>query len=190
MNPQRISHQPSNTMRPLALETLPDAGKYLTFVLANERYSVPVLKVREIMRLSPVTPVPRMPAYIKGVINLRGKIVPVIDLRERFGMLEAVERERICVIVVQHETTEGATQLMGMIVDAVEEVAQFNAEDLELPPDFGNSIDTRFITGMAKSKGSVKTLLDIERLLNHAGAIDTQGVLSTSAEDHDKPSSA
>lgn len=171
-------------MTTLATEHLPDPGKYLTFILEDERYSVPVLKVREIMRLSPITPVPRMPAYIKGVINLRGKIVPVINLRERFGLQQAVDLDRICVIVVQFDTADGGTQLMGMIVDVVEEVSQFNTEDLELPPDFGGSIDTRFITGMAKSKGTVKTLLDIDRLLNFAGQLDLRAVGYTAADKH------
>ena len=171
-------------MTTLATENLPDAGKYLTFILENERYSVPVLKVREIMRLSPITPVPRMPAYIKGVINLRGKIVPVIDLRERFGLQQAVDLDRICVIVVQFDTTDGGSQLMGMIVDVVEEVSHFNTEDLEVPPDFGGSIDTRFITGMAKSKGTVKTLLDIDRLLNFAGQLDLRAAGYTTADKH------
>jgi purine-binding chemotaxis protein CheW len=159
-------------MSTVATDNLPQTGKYLTFILAQERYSVPVLKVREIMRLRPVTPVPRMPAYIKGVINLRGKIVPVIDLRERFGLPQAADTERICIIVVQFDSGDGASQLMGMIVDVVEEVSQFNTEDLEMSPDFGGAIDTRFIVGMAKSKGNVKTLLDIDRLLNHVGQID------------------
>jgi len=175
-------------MTTLATESLPDAGKYLTFILDDERYSVPVLKVREIMRLSPITPVPRMPPYIKGVINLRGKIVPVIDLRERFGLQAATELDRICVIVVQFDTADGATQLMGMIVDVVEEVSQFNTEDLEMPPDFGGSIDTRFITGMAKSKGSVKTLLDIDRLLNYAGQLDLRALAPTPSDRYNPPS--
>lgn len=175
-------------MTTLATESLPDAGKYLTFILDNERYSVPVLKVREIMRLSPITPVPRMPPYIKGVINLRGKIVPVIDLRERFGLQMATELDRICVIVVQFDTADGAVQLMGMIVDVVEEVSQFNTEDLELPPDFGGSIDTRFITGMAKSKGTVKTLLDIDRLLNYAGQLDLRALAPTPSDRYNPPS--
>jgi len=176
-------------MTTLATESLPDAGKYLTFILDNERYSVPVLKVREIMRLSPITPVPRMPPYIKGVINLRGKIVPVIDLRERFGLQMVTDLDRICVIVVQFDTADGAVQLMGMIVDVVEEVSQFNTEDLEMPPDFGGSIDTRFITGMAKSKGSVKTLLDIDRLLNYAGQLDLR-TLSPNTSDRHTPATA
>jgi purine-binding chemotaxis protein CheW len=169
------------TMTTLATESLPDAGKYLTFVLDKERYSVPLLKVREIMRLCPITPVPRMPTHILGVINLRGKIVPVIDLRERFGLPKAVDLERACVVVVQFATTEGNPQLMGMIVDIVEEVSVFTVQDLELPPDFGGDIDTRFITGMAKSKGTVKTLLDLDRLLNFVGPLDLQALVSSSA---------
>lgn len=157
-------------------DNLPSAGKYLTFALAQERYSVPVLKVREIMRLCQVTPVPRMPAYIKGVINLRGKIVPVVDLRERFGLGACEVNERICIVVVQIDTVEGASRLSGMIVDMVEEVSQFQPENLEPPPDFGDAIDARFIVGMAKSKGVVKTLLDIDRLLNHVGHIDLRAI--------------
>jgi purine-binding chemotaxis protein CheW len=156
----------------LASPHLPDAGKYLTFALHNEHYSVPVLKVREIMRLCPITPVPRMPAYIKGVINLRGKIVPVIDLRERFDLPKALNTDRACVVVVQFDTSEGYPQFMGMVVDSVEEVSHFNPLDLELPPDFGSDIDNRFITGMAKSKDTVKTLLDLDRLLNFVGSLD------------------
>jgi purine-binding chemotaxis protein CheW len=170
------------TMTTLANEHLPDPGKYLTFVLDQERYSVPVLKVREIMRLCPITPVPRMPSYILGVINLRGKIVPVIDLRERFALPKAVDLERACVVVVNFATTEGNPQLMGMIVDIVEEVSVFTREDLELPPDFGGDIDTRFITGMAKSKGSVKTLLDLDRLLNFVGPLDLQALVHSDPE--------
>lgn len=163
-------------MTPTPTENLPSPGKYLTFALARERYSVPVLKVREIMRMCPVTPVPRMPAYIKGVINLRGKIVPVVDLRERFGLGAAEDTERICIVVVQIEGTQVAGRLTGMIVDVVEEVSLFQAEDLEPPPDFGDAFDTRFIVGMAKSRGQVKTLLDIDRLLNQVGQIDLRAL--------------
>lgn len=163
-------------------QTLPRAGKYLTFALAQERYSVPVLKVREIMRLCPVTPVPRMPAYIKGVINLRGKIVPVVDLRERFGLGAATDNERICIVVVQVEEPDGASRLTGMIVDVVEEVSQFQNDDLEPPPDFGDAVDARFIVGMAKTRGQVKTLLDIDRLLGFVGQIDLRALHARTAD--------
>ena len=163
-------------------QTLPSAGKYLTFAVAQERYSVPVLKVREIMRLCPVTPVPRMPSYIKGVINLRGKIVPVVDLRERFSLGAAEDTERICIVVVQVEEPDGASRLTGMIVDVVEEVSQFQSDDLEPPPDFGDAVDARFIVGMAKTRGQVKTLLDIDRLLGFVGQIDLRALHTRSAE--------
>lgn len=163
-------------MTTVMTDILPASGKYLTFTLAQERYSVSVLKVREIMRMCPVTQVPRMPTYIKGVINLRGKIVPVIDLRKRFGLPPALDLDRICIVVVQFDAPDGTTHLMGMIVDVVEEVSFFAEDDLELAPDFGGAIDTRFITGMAKNKGVVKTLLDIDRLLNHAGQLDLRAL--------------
>ena len=163
-------------------QSLPRAGKYLTFAVAQERYSVPVLKVREIMRLCPVTPVPRMPAYIKGVINLRGKIVPVVDLRERFGLGAAEDTERICIVVVQVEEPDGASRLTGMIVDVVEEVSQFQSDDLEPPPDFGDAVDARFIVGMAKTRGQVKTLLDIDRLLGFVGQIDLRALHARTAD--------
>ena len=163
-------------------QSLPSAGKYLTFAVAQERYSVPVLKVREIMRLCPVTPVPRMPSYIKGVINLRGKIVPVVDLRERFSLGAAEDTERICIVVVQVEEPDGASRLTGMIVDVVEEVSQFQSDDLEPPPDFGDAVDARFIVGMAKTRGQVKTLLDIDRLLGFVGHIDVRSLHTRSAE--------
>lgn len=169
-------------MNPTPTDNLPTAGKYLTFALAQERYSVPVLKVREIMRLCPVTPVPRMPAYVKGVINLRGKIVPVVDLRERFGLGACEDSERICIVVVQIDSADGAGRLSGMIVDVVEEVSHFQSEDLEPPPDFGDAIDARFIVGMAKSKGTVKTVLDIDRLLNHVGQIDLRAIQGSTAD--------
>jgi len=165
----------------MAHENLPHPGKYLTFVVENEHYSVPVLQVREIMRLCPITPVPRMPAFILGVMNLRGKIVPVIDLRERFGLPKADVSDRACVVVVQYNSLDGGQPWMGMVVDAVEDVTHLTLADLEAPPDFGGDLDTRFITGMAKSKDSVKTLLDLDRLLHLTGPLDLQAMLASSA---------
>ncbi|WP_416548785.1 chemotaxis protein CheW [Limnohabitans sp. DCL3] len=168
-------------MSNLAHENLPKPGKYLTFVLDREHYGLPVLKVREIMRLCPITPVPRMPAFIQGVMNLRGKIIPVIDLRERFGLPQVAVSERVCVVVVQFTPLEGGQQWMGMVVDAVEDVSQFNLADLELPPDFGGELDTRFIMGLAKSKDKVITLLDMDRLLNLTEPLDLQAMVASSS---------
>jgi purine-binding chemotaxis protein CheW len=140
------------------------AGKHLTFMLGDEFYGIPVLAVREIIRMVDITSVPRMPEYIRGVINLRGKIIPVTDLRLKFGLPRNEATERTCIIVVQVKM--GATRAQcGLIVDAVEEVANIAASEIESAPDFGSAIDTKYIVGMAKIKGDVKTLLDIDRVI-------------------------
>src|SRR6187401_897694 len=111
-------------------------GRYLTFRLGQESYGFQVLGVREIIRLCPITPVPRMPDYVKGVINLRGKVIPILDLRLKFRLARVEMTERTCIIVVQVNTTAGARMLMGLIVDAVEEVLNIAAGDIEEAPDF------------------------------------------------------
>ena len=141
------------------------AGKYLTFALGRESYGVEVLKVREIIRMQEITAVPRMPAYVKGVINLRGKVIPVIDLRVKFQLAEAGFSERTCIIVVQTNLPAGDKAQMGLIVDAVEEVLPIIAEEIEAPPDFGARLATDYILGMAKLNGAVKALLDIDRVI-------------------------
>lgn len=141
-------------------------GKHLTFVLGHESYGVPVLKVREIIRLCEITPVPQMPNYIKGVLNLRGKIIPVADLRVKFRLADTTNNERTCIVVVQVNLLDKSTTLIGLIVDAVEEVVSLAAADIEPTPDFGGKLETDYILGMAKVKGSVKTLLDIDRVVN------------------------
>jgi purine-binding chemotaxis protein CheW len=146
------------------------AGKYLTFVLCRECYGIPVLKVREIIRLASITPVPQMPHYVKGVINLRGKIIPVIDLCAKFGLEHAASSDNACIVVVQVNGTENRAIQLGLAVDAVEEVCQLSAGDIEQTPEFGVAVDTSCILGMAKSKGVVKTLLDIDRVLGAMGA--------------------
>ena len=141
------------------------AGKYLTFALGSESYAIPVLKVREIIRLTTITTVPQLPNYIRGVINLRGKIIPVMDLRLRFGLAAAASTEQNCIVVVQVKNSAGGATAMGLVVDAVEEVAQFAAADIEQTPDFGAQVDTQYILSMAKIKGAVKALLDIDRVI-------------------------
>src|ERR1035437_9160893 len=138
------------------------AGKNLTFTLPHESYGIDVLKVREIIRLTTITVVPQLPAYVRGVINLRGKIIPVMDLRLKFGFAEAASTEQTCIIVVQVKLPDGKTVPMGLVVDGVEEVANIAAADIEETPDFGGQICTDYILGMAKVKGAVKTLLDID----------------------------
>ena len=141
------------------------AGKYLTFILGGESYAIPVLKVREIIRLTSITTVPQMPDYIRGVINLRGKIIPVMDLRLRFGFGKADTTDQNCIVVVQVKSPSGQATAMGLVVDAVEEVAQLATSDIEETPDFGSQISTAYLLGMAKIKGVVKALLDIDRVI-------------------------
>ena len=140
-------------------------GKYLTFVLGNEAYGVPVLRVREIIRLCELTAVPNMPEHIKGVLNLRGKIIPVADLRLKFHLGTANNTEHTCIVVVDVTISEKVSTLMGLIVDAVEEVINISNSDIEPTPDFGTTMQTEYILGMAKVKGRVKGLLDIDRVV-------------------------
>ena len=141
------------------------AGKYLTFKLGQEEFGVRVIKVREIMGIQQITAVPQTPDYLKGVINLRGKVIPVIDLRLKFGMPAIEYSQRTCIVVVQVEGEAGAI-LVGLVVDAVSEVLNLASSDIEDTPDFGNRMTTPFILGMAKPKGKVKILLDIDRVVN------------------------
>jgi purine-binding chemotaxis protein CheW len=138
------------------------AGRYLTFILQAESYGIDVLKVREIIRVSNITAVPQMPDYIRGVINLRGKIIPVIDLRRRFEFSHAVDDEHTCIVVVQVKLPEGKATPMGLVVDGVEEVINIAAGDIEATPNFGGQICTDYIIGIARVKGAVKALLDID----------------------------
>jgi purine-binding chemotaxis protein CheW len=139
-------------------------GRYLTFRLGRESYGLPVLGVREIIRLCPITPVPRMPAYLKGVINLRGKVIPILDLRAKFQLSPEPYGERACIVIVHVGEPPAPVSLMGAIVDAVEEVVQLTEANLEPTPDFGGSPDTAYILGMATVNGTVKTLLDLNKV--------------------------
>ena len=139
-------------------------GKYLTFSLAGEEYGIGILKIREIIGMMPITSVPETPHYVKGVINLRGKVIPVIDLRLRFGMSESAYTERTCIIVVEIRGVAGLLQV-GIVVDAVSEVLNIKAEEIEDTPAFGVRLNTDYILGMAKIGKGVKLLLDIDRVL-------------------------
>lgn len=152
-------------MNAAPIATATQAGKYLTFVLGREGYGVPVLKVREIIRLSAITPVPQMPDYVKGVLNLRGKIIPVTDLRLKFRLAKAEDTERTCIVVVQIAAGDAGPSAVGLIVDAVEEVANLNDSDIEPTPDFAGALSTDYILGIAKVKGTVKALLDIDKVV-------------------------
>jgi purine-binding chemotaxis protein CheW len=138
-----------------------DGSQYLTFRLAQEEYGLEILKVQEIKGYSAITPIPNTPSYLKGVMNLRGTIVPVVDLRSKFSMSEADYNQFTVIIVV----TVG-TKVMGLIVDAVSDVLNIPKTDIQATPDFGSSVDARYINGMAKAGEKLVVLLDIDRVMN------------------------
>ena len=148
----------------ISVEARDRGGKYLTFALADEAYGLEILKVREIIGYIDVTAVPRMPHYVKGVINLRGQVIPVVDLRAKFGMEPAAVTEQTCIIVVE---IAGAARRYstGIVVDAVQEVLDVRGEDIEDAPEFGGAMGTDFILGMGKVGDAVKILLDIDKVL-------------------------
>jgi purine-binding chemotaxis protein CheW len=153
------------------------AGKYLIFEVANEEFGISVLKVKEIMKMQQVTTVPQTPAFILGVINLRGRIVPVVSLRSKFNMAEQEHTDRTCIVVVRVDTPAGE-QPMGIIVDGVVEVLLVSPDDIEDTPDFGRDVTTSYVRGIAKSKGKVKILIDIDRVLEsqELGGLTSMGM--------------
>lgn len=145
---------------------LAQEGKYLTFALGNEEYGVEILQVREIIGLMDITAVPQVPQYVKGVINLRGKVIPVVDLRLKFQMPEVEYTKETCIIVLNVKDT-----MMGIIVDRVCEVLDIKQQNIEPAPNFGSRLESDFITGMGKIGDNVKILLDIEKVLTEAATI-------------------
>ena len=141
-------------------------GKYLTFTLAEEEYGIGILKIKEIIGMMPITTVPQTPEFVKGVVNLRGKVIPVVDLRLRFGMNAIDYTERTCIIVVEIEG-ESNIVLIGIVVDSVSEVLSIKGEAIEDTPTFGTKLNTDYILGMAKMEGGVKILLDIDSVLSN-----------------------
>ena len=139
-------------------------GKYLTFSLAGEEYGIGILKVKEIIGMMEITRVPQTPSYVKGVINLRGKVIPVIDLRQKFGLEAGEYTERTCVVVVE-VLRDGGQVLIGSVVDSVSEVLNIKEGEIEETPDFGVQMDTQYLLGMAKAGGGIKLLLDIDSVL-------------------------
>lgn len=148
----------------------PGGGKFLTFTIGREEYGLPVLKVREIIKVMDITHVPQVAAHVLGVINLRGKVIPVIDLRRKFGFDAQVHTERTCIIVAEVALTS-ATVMMGVVVDAVSEVVNVTAAEIEQPPDFGGQRVNDYLLGLAKVKGGVKILLDLDRVLGSDGVV-------------------
>jgi purine-binding chemotaxis protein CheW len=142
-------------------------GKFLTFFLAGEEYGIEILKVQEIIGMMDITTVPRTPAFIRGVINLRGKVIPIVDLRLKFGM-EAVEKtDETCIIVVRASGVE-----MGVVVDRVSEVLDISSSNIDEVPAFGAEVDTSYLLGIAKADGRVQLLLAIDWVLSSQEVID------------------
>ena len=140
-------------------------GKYLTFTLSGEQYGIHILKVQEIIGVMHITRVPQSPKYLRGVINLRGKIIPVVDLREKFGLESVSYDDKTCILVVDVTVSDKRISV-GIVVDTVSEVAHFSGEDLEPAPDYGLTLSTQFIRGMGRSHdGHVVILIDIEMVL-------------------------
>ena len=158
------------------MERLQLGGKYLTFSLAREVHGLAILKVQEIIGIMPVTHVPRMPAFVRGVINLRGKIIPVIDLRLQFGLTGQPDTAKTCIIVVQIQRL-GRHLTVGILVDEVAEVIDLKDDQIEPAPSFGTTVSTDFLLGMGKMAQEVILLLDIDRILSaeHAETIESAG---------------
>jgi len=146
------------------------SGKYLTFALSDEEYGLPVLKVREIIKVMDITQVPQVPAHVRGVINLRGKVIPVIDLRLKFGFPSQEYTERTCIIVVDVDLGS-ANVMMGIVVDSVSEVLNLTGAEIDAAPEFGDKVTTDYMLGLAKVKGTVKILLDLDTVLGTEGLI-------------------
>jgi purine-binding chemotaxis protein CheW len=148
--------------------TATKGGKYLTFALGKEEYGLEILKVREIIGYMDITAIPQTPGYVRGVINLRGQVIPVIDLRAKFGMESTDKTEETCIIVV--EINNGKNRFStGIVVDRVSEVLDIADGNIENAPEFGSSVNTQFILGMGKVGDSVKILLDIDKVLQNSG---------------------
>ncbi len=155
------------------------AGKYLTFKLGAEEFGLEILKVQEIIKLMEITRVPRTPEFVRGVINLRGKVIPVIDLRLKFQMESQATTDKTCVIVVQ--VAQGDSRVTtGVIVDEVSEVLDIAAEQIEPAPEFGSAVDTAFILGMGKVAKRVVMLLDVDKVMSSRELAAVAGVAKQS----------
>ena len=150
-------------------------GKYLTFHLGREEYGIEILKVREIVALMEITAVPLTARHIRGVVNLRGKIIPVVDMRRKFGLPEAAATRENCIITVVVEGKEGEV-LTGLLVDGVSEVTQVAASDVEPVPSLGGDMPLDFVTGLSKTKGRVVVLLDMDKVMQPKELEELQGL--------------
>lgn len=143
--------------------------QFLSIALGNEEYGVDILRVQEIRSWEPVSRIPNVPEYEKGVVNLRGAIVPIIDLRERFGLGHQPYTPLTVVVVLQANTEQGQTRVMGVVVDAVSDVVNVDKQRIQNSPDFGGKVSTEFITGLASVNDRMVMLLDVDKLLRIEG---------------------
>ncbi len=173
---EQSKYQKAPNTAPAARSARP-GGKFLTFFLASEEYGLEILKVHEIIGMMPITRVPRTPHFIRGVINLRGKVIPVVDLRLKFAMESKEQTEETCVIVVQAQGVQ-----MGIIVDKVSEVLDIGSDDIDDPPHFGAEVRTDYLLGIGKAAERVRLLLDIDRVLSTQEVIDVRSVAATPGE--------
>jgi purine-binding chemotaxis protein CheW len=167
--------QPTTTAESQQAALAKLAGKYLTFKLDVEEFGIEILKVQEIIKMMNITRVPRTPAFVRGVINLRGKVIPVVDLRLKFEMDGKEETEKTCVIVVTVRRN-GQEVVMGVIVDEVSEVLDVAGTSIEPAPEFGGVVDTSFILGMGKVGERVVTLMDVDRVLSGSEVSSVAGI--------------
>ncbi|KAA8980762.1 MULTISPECIES: chemotaxis protein CheW [Gammaproteobacteria] len=165
----------ATTQQDAALQgTVGDGDQYLTFTLGDEEYGVDILRVQEIRAWDTATPIPNTPPYVKGVINMRGTIVPVVDLRERFGM-ETLEYTQFTVVVLVKVIHGNRERIMGLIVDALSEVYGINEDQLRPPPEFGTVIRTDFIRGLATMEDKMVIVLDVDSLLGEDAGVGGDG---------------
>lgn len=160
-------------------------NKHLTFALGSEEYGLDILKVQEIIGIMPITRVPRTPEFVRGVINLRGKVIPVVDLRVKFGTGAAADNDRTCIVVVQVAGKNGYT-VMGTVVDEVSEVVDIAEDQIEATPEFGADIDTDFVLGIGKIAGKVVMVLDIDKVLSAREISVIKRVASSKTSDDEK----
>jgi len=156
-------------------------GKFLTFALAGEDYGIEILKVQEIIGIMNITPIPRTPDYVKGVMNLRGKIIPIVDLRTKFEMEAQEQTEETCIIVVQ-VARKDRNVTMGVVVDCVSEVVDINSAQIESAPSFGTNVNTDYILGMGKIADKVVVLLDVDKVLSSGEIKAVEKMVKKSSE--------
>lgn len=173
-----ISSATTTARAPLGAMARAEPAQVLTFMLGGEAFAIGILSIKEIIEYHGLTTVPMMPACVRGVINLRGAVVPVVDLQARFGRASSPVTKRTCIVIVEVQAADGDRQVIGVIVDVVNEVLEIAAGDIEPPPAFGTQIRTQFIAGMGKVRGKFVILLQVDEVLSLAELGGVQATLA------------